>query len=524
MTDARFARALALVVALSVLVFGLWRGTWAAGGSDSSCYALMADAFARGALQPSSALAREAAWPDASRTFAPAGFIPSPTREGAASPVCAPGFSVLLAPFRWLGGRDGIFVVTPLFAALTVWLAFVVAARLAGSIAGLGAALLVAATPVFLFQAVQPMNDVTVTALWMAILASAFLPDPSRPWAMGALTGLAILVRPNLALSAVIVAAWLAGTTLRTRHASPALLSRHALAFVIASLPSVVVLFALNATLYGNPLQTGYGRAADLFAVSHVLPNLRHYGAALVATQRGIPLVGLVAPFLLPRPLRSVAWLAIATSVATIGVYLLYQTYDEWWYLRFLLPALAPLTTLAAVVVGLALCTDASLERTASPAGRVVAIVLMLAASIDGVHIARSRQAFDLQRLERRFRLTGDVARTRLPPNAIFISIWESGSLAHHADRQAILWDSLDPGSLDAALGWLVAHGLQPFIVVEQWEEPAFRDRFAPHSASGALDWPPRFDVDRQVRVFNPADRERYVAGDTIPTEQILKR
>ena len=33
------------------------RGTYAAGGSDSSCYALMADAFASGRLQPSSALA-----------------------------------------------------------------------------------------------------------------------------------------------------------------------------------------------------------------------------------------------------------------------------------------------------------------------------------------------------------------------------------------------------------------------------------------------------------------------------------
>ena len=33
---------------------GVVRGTWAVGGSDSSCYALMADAFADGPLQPSS--------------------------------------------------------------------------------------------------------------------------------------------------------------------------------------------------------------------------------------------------------------------------------------------------------------------------------------------------------------------------------------------------------------------------------------------------------------------------------------
>ncbi len=79
------------------------KGTWAAGGSDSSCYALMADAFAAGDVQPFTGLANEAPWPDAARTFAPAGFIPSSVVPGAASPICAPGFSMLLAPFRLVG-------------------------------------------------------------------------------------------------------------------------------------------------------------------------------------------------------------------------------------------------------------------------------------------------------------------------------------------------------------------------------------------------------------------------------------
>ena len=79
---------------------GLWRGTWAVGGSDSSCYALMAQAFATGRLQPSSTFARDAPWPDAQTTAAPGGFIPSPVRADASSPVCAPGFALLLAPLH----------------------------------------------------------------------------------------------------------------------------------------------------------------------------------------------------------------------------------------------------------------------------------------------------------------------------------------------------------------------------------------------------------------------------------------
>ena len=137
---------------------------------------------------------------------------------------------------------------------------------------------------------------------------------------------------------------------------------------------------------------------------------------------------------------------------------------------------------------------------------------------------ARDRQAFDLQRLERRFRLAGDVARDRLPANAVFVSIWESGSFRHHADRESILWDSLDPGALNLAIDWLTARGLDPFIAVEQWEEPRFRERFDRRSPLGALDWPPRYEIDRQVRIYQPSDREAYLRGEAVPTEHITPR
>ena len=75
------ATLIAVIIAIALAAFGVVRGTWAVGGSDSSCYALMAKAFAEGELQPASALAADAPWPDASLTFAPGGFIAVPGQD-----------------------------------------------------------------------------------------------------------------------------------------------------------------------------------------------------------------------------------------------------------------------------------------------------------------------------------------------------------------------------------------------------------------------------------------------------------
>src|SRR5687767_960082 len=163
---------IAFSAAIAVATVGFVRGTYAAGGSDSSCYALMADAYASGALQPTSELAARVPWPDAAKTFTPGGFVASETHPSASAPVCAPGFSLLLAPLITVGGLDAIFLLTPVAGALLVWLTFVAARSMAGPIAGAMAAVLIAASPATLYQVVQPMTDVTTAALWMATFAS----------------------------------------------------------------------------------------------------------------------------------------------------------------------------------------------------------------------------------------------------------------------------------------------------------------------------------------------------------------
>jgi hypothetical protein len=130
---------------------------------------------------------------------------------------------------------------------------------------------------------------------------------------------------------------------------------------------------------------------------------------------------------------------------------------------------------------------------------------------------------FDLQRLEARFRRSGDVVRERTPVNAIFVTVWHSGTVRYHGGRPSVLWDSLAPTEFEAAVRWLRDQGFEPYLIVEQWEEPLFRERFSAHSNLGHLDWPPRFEVLRRVRIYRLGDRDHFLGGARIPTEFVFR-
>ena len=134
---------------------------------------------------------------------------------------------------------------------------------------------------------------------------------------------------------------------------------------------------------------------------------------------------------------------------------------------------------------------------------------------------ADDRLAFDLKYLEQRYRSAGIVVRDRLPANAVVLSVWDSGAVRFHGRKEALAWAGLDPAWLDRSLSWLDAQGRTPYILVESWEEPAFRSRFAAHSEIGKLDWPPKYEIDRVVRIFDPRDRAKYDRGENVSTEYL---
>src|SRR5262245_37286222 len=125
--------AVAVAAALAALAVGIRWGTFAAGGSDSSCYMIEARLFSRFPTRIEQPLAVAAPWPRAAWTFTPAGHLPSPPRaDGSTStgdivPMCPPGLPIVMAIARWIHAD---LIVVPVLGALAVWLTFVLGRRI----------------------------------------------------------------------------------------------------------------------------------------------------------------------------------------------------------------------------------------------------------------------------------------------------------------------------------------------------------------------------------------------------------
>jgi hypothetical protein len=501
-----------IVALLVVLTVGAtWRwGSFVAGGSDSYCYVHQAtrwaDALVHASLerlQPVEPLALEAPWPNATAAFAPVGHIASPTVAGAAVPVCPSGVSMLMAPLVAAGGRDAAFLLMPAMAGLLVFATAIAGSRF-GARVGVAAAVLVGASPVVLYQAVQPMSDVTAAALWVLAAAMATAARRRDVVVAGLAAALAIAVRPNLMPIGVVIGLFLLLRVERTWRERVALAWRYA-AGAAAGCGAVVI---IQSTLYGSPLSSGYGSLAALFAAEHVSPNLQRYASWLWQTQSVVVLFAVAAPVLLPG---HVAALFLGMFAVNVALYAPYTVFEDWSFLRFLLPTI-PLV----LVLGVA-GFDAAWRRLRLPAPLLALGVATVALSVFTLGEARARHAFRLQQMEARFRTAGEWVGRELPVHAIAIAGWHSGSVRYYGNRKTLMWDAIDAAWLDRALDFLRARGYEPYFVFESWEEPEFRRRFA-GSTVAALDWPPAAEIASQVRVYDVAGRERYLRGEAYPT------
>jgi hypothetical protein len=60
-----------------------------------------------------------------------------------------------------------------------------------------------------------------------------------------------------------------------------------------------------------------------------------------------------------------------------------------------------------------------------------------------------------------------------------------AGSLRYYAGRATLRFDLLHEDWLDRAASWLDAHGRHPYVLIEDWEIPAFRKRFVQSRLGG---------------------------------------
>lgn len=497
----RWAAVGAGVISIATIATGIAWGTFVAGGSDSYCYLNQAELFARGMVRDVEPLAEDPSWPGTPWSFAPAGHIPLQAGKLFLVPICPSGYPLLMAGARAIAGRTAMFWVTPILGGVTVMLMFLLGRLLAGGAAGLLAAVLTAVSPTFLYQIVQPMNDVPAAAFWSAAMVAALLPSPpmtTDSWRpprgcllAGLLTGMALTIRPNLIPLAVVIALM---TALIPRDRTPTQRLVAAALFGAAVAPGVAVVMAVQNAMYGSPLRSGYGDLSALFALSNIVPNLQRYWHWLIETHTPLVAAAILAPLVISR--RHGMWI-LTFIAATVVCYLPYVVYDAWWYTRFLLPAIPVLLTLlAAVIVRL-------VERLPSPLRGPVFVAIGIAMAVANVNTAIARDAFNLRNLERKFRSAGEFAAS-LPDNAAFITGFHTGSIRFYSGRSVVGWGDINPGRLDDALAFLQRHGRKPYLVFEAWEEPDFKARFA-GDRLGALGWQPLAEVDK-VRIYDPED------------------
>lgn len=488
-----------------------------AGGTDSSGYLSAAERWLEGELFAPAPLPLVATWPNASAAASPVAYRPG-TIDGTDVPIYPLGLPVFLAAARSVGGPLAPFVVAPFFAAVLTWCAFLVGRACAGNLAGLMAAALVGSTPVTLLHAVDTMSDVPAAALWATAWGVALglhrsgadAASGSRPMAGAAAAGAAaagaILIRPNLAPLAMVPALLLLVPGPSARRLSSWRWVDAALFAAVAAIGPLTVVWSQN-VLYGDPFVPGYPGWEQFFRAAHIPTNLELYPRLLAGVHTPLVLAGLVAP-LLHR--SRIAFSALAIVAINFALYLPYLPFDDWPFLRFLLPGLAALFVLfSALVVTLVSWLGRGTRWAPLLALVPVALVVWQAEP-------QRRFALGEWRAQTRVRVMGHYLREALPPNAAVLSFAHSGAVRYYTGRQVVRLDLLEPAMLDDVIEELRRKGFHPvFVLDERYESAAFRARFE-RSRYGRLDWPPRavFTSVTAIWYLDPADHDRAAGGD----------
>ena len=497
----RAAPVLAAAATIAVFWLGMAYGSRAAGGADAFGYVSQAYLWLKGDLRIDHSWARRFDWPHREESVRPLGYRWGEDR-GAIVPTYAPGVPLIMAGFDRMFGTCGPYYVTPFFGALLVAGTFLLGRRLSGSaLTASMAALLMATSPAFLFNLMFPMSDIVTAMLWTWVLVLLTWQGGAAAAAAGILAGLAVLVRPNLVPLAI---AGVAAAVLWSRDdATPVRRFGRLAAFGVWIVAASLFIARLNHALYGSAFESGYGATASLYAWSHLGTNLEHYAAWLTRSETPVFFIGILP--VVSRRLRP-AWLTrqvaapLALFVAIVLVsYLFYLPFDEWWYLRFLLPAFPILFLL--VAIALERVTRAALPRWPS-----LAILTVVLLSVYRWGFADSRGLMRIGYDEQRYVAVGQYIARALPANAILLAMQHSGTIRYYAGRPTIRYDLFTPARLPTVVATLPDYGYRPYLVLEDWEEQEYRARMGSDSPIARLEMRVLAEMTApvKVRIYDP--------------------
>ena len=174
----------------------------------------------------------------------------------------------------------------------------------------------------------------------------------------------------------------------------------------------------------------------------------------------------------------------------------------------------------------LAVAVTSEVARRVSARPRVAAATTLVISLALAVWLAQSsirRGVLDLRDVDSRYVDVGRYIQGALPSSGVFIANLHAGSIRYYSGRLTMNANWLERRWLDSAIKELGARGYRPFIVLEEGEERAFKERFSALNALGRLDWPPMAERTEpvRVRIYDPADRERAQTGQQVFTRPI---
>ncbi len=490
----------AALLALAAFAVSFWFGVKTAAGPDPFGYVSQAYLWLDGTLIVTPPAVHLGSLPERTQFLIPLGYGPGPLPDTIV-PSYPPGLPLLMAAGLLVFGTWGAFLVVPAAAGALVIATYFLGRRLESAEAGLAAAGLLALSPAVIYSGLWPMSDVPAAALWTLYLLALIRARDAAPVTAGALAGLAILVRPNLAPLAVI-GVWL----IWTHTGQPARRIRKLSLYAGALLPFVIFLAWFNNHLYGSPLRPGYGSVDKLYSADFIAPNAVNYATWMWQSQGLLfcllAAYGWLRGFTQP-PLRA---LAVFAALITAS-YLPYLVFNEWWFLRFLLPAYPAIFIMTAAGA-------LALARRARPAMRRALLVaaIVIVATHSAWFTARERP-FGFRHGEHRFAVIGAYVREALPPNAAFFTMHHSGSLRYYGGRLTVRYDWLDSGLLARARAALEDAGYVTYVLIDDSEEALLRERFTRPGELAFLDQPPIVELQSEPRV------RIYALSDELPPD-----